>query len=367
MRRQTLKNAERFITPELKEFEDRALSSKSRALSREKALYEQLLERLNEQLGPLQDTAAAVSELDVLANLAERADTLRLCRPEFCQEQVFEVTEGRHLVVEQVLEQPFIANSTALNEHRRMLLITGPNMGGKSTYMRQNAVIALLAHIGSFVPATTARLGPIDRIFTRIGSSDDLASGRSTFMVEMTETANILHNATPRSLVLMDEVGRGTSTFDGLSLAWAAAVQLAREVRAFTLFSTHYFELTSLPQSCPTMANVHLDATEHQDHVVFLHNIQEGPANRSFGLQVARLAGIPAPVLAAAREKLRELEQGSRETAVPARASASPAQVDLFSAAPPHPVVSALEELQPDDLTPRQALEKLYELKAQLD
>ena len=367
VRRQTLKNAERFITPELKEFEDRALSSNSRALSREKALYEELLERLNEQLGPLQDTAAAVSELDVLANLAERADNLRLCRPEFCQEQVFEVTEGRHLVVEQVLEQPFIANSTALNERRRMLLITGPNMGGKSTYMRQNAVIALLAHIGSFVPATAARLAPIDRIFTRIGSSDDLASGRSTFMVEMTETANILHNATPRSLVLMDEVGRGTSTFDGLSLAWAAAVQLAREVQAFTLFSTHYFELTSLPQICPTMANVHLDATEHQDHVVFLHNIQEGPANRSFGLQVARLAGIPAPVLAAAREKLRELEQGAREPTVTARPGASPAQVDLFSAAPPHPVVSALEELQPDELTPRQALEKLYELKGQLD
>ena len=367
VRRQTLKNAERFITPELKEFEDRALSSKSRALSREKALYEELLERLNEQLGPLQDTAAAVSELDVLANLAERADNLRLCRPEFCQEQVFEVTEGRHLVVEQVLEQPFIANSTALNERRRMLLITGPNMGGKSTYMRQNAVIALLAHIGSFVPATATRLAPIDRIFTRIGSSDDLASGRSTFMVEMTETANILHNATPRSLVLMDEVGRGTSTFDGLSLAWAAAVQLAREVQAFTLFSTHYFELTSLPQICPTMANVHLDATEHQDHVVFLHNIQEGPANRSFGLQVARLAGIPAPVLAAAREKLRELEQGAREPTVPTRPGPSPAQVDLFSAAPPHPVVSALEELQPDELTPRQALEKLYELKGQLD
>ena len=367
VRRQTLKNAERFITPELKAFEDRALSSKSRALIREKALYEELLERLNQQLAPLQDSAAAVSELDVLANLAERADTLRLCRPQFCDEQVFEVTEGRHLVVEQVLEQPFIANSTALNEQRRMLLITGPNMGGKSTYMRQNAVIALLAHIGSFVPAAAARLAPIDRIFTRIGSSDDLASGRSTFMVEMTETANILHNATPRSLVLMDEVGRGTSTFDGLSLAWAAAVQLANEVRAFTLFSTHYFELTSLPRSCPTMANVHLDATEHQDHVVFLHNIQEGPANRSFGLQVARLAGIPAPVLAAAREKLRELEQGAREPTVTARPGASPAQVDLFSAAPPHPVVSALEELQPDELTPRQALEKLYELKGQLD
>ncbi|MBP6682714.1 MAG: DNA mismatch repair protein MutS, partial [Halioglobus sp.] len=250
-RRQTLKNAERYITPELKAFEDKALSSRSRALSREKALYEELLERLNEQLGPLQESAGAVSEIDVLANLAERADSLRLCRPQFCGDQVFEVTAGRHLVVEQVLQEPFIANNTLLDEQRRMLLITGPNMGGKSTYMRQNAVIALLAHIGSYVPATAVRLASIDRIFTRIGSSDDLASGRSTFMVEMTETANILHNATPRSLVLMDEVGRGTSTFDGLSLAWAAAVHLARTVQAFTLFSTHYFELTSLPQLCP--------------------------------------------------------------------------------------------------------------------
>ena len=228
----------------------------------------------------------------MLANLAERAENLELCAPQFCEEEVFEVTGGRHLVVEQVLDEPFIANDALLDTSRRMLLITGPNMGGKSTYMRQNAVLALLAHIGSYVPATAARLAPLDRIFTRIGSSDDLASGRSTFMVEMTETANILHNATPRSLVLMDEVGRGTSTFDGLSLAWASAVHLAREVRAFTLFATHYFELTALPELCPTMANVHLDATEHQDHVVFLHNIQDGPANRSFGLQVAwRAAG----------------------------------------------------------------------------
>jgi len=362
IRRQTLKNAERFITPELKEFEDKALSSKSRALAREKALYEELIERLNEQLAELQDTAAAVSEIDVLANLAERADNLSLCQPEFCAKQVFEISQGRHLVVEQVLEEPFIANDTLLDDSRRMLLITGPNMGGKSTYMRQNAVIALLAHIGSYVPATTARIAPIDRIFTRIGSSDDLASGRSTFMVEMTETANILHNATPRSLVLMDEVGRGTSTFDGLSLAWAAAVQLAQSVKAFTLFATHYFELTSLPEQCPTMANVHLDATEHQDHVVFLHHIQDGPANRSFGLQVAKLAGIPGPVLKAAADKLRELEKGEHTVS-----ATSPAQVDLFSAPGPHPVVEALENLDIDDLTPRQALEKLYELKARLD
>ena len=369
IRRQTLKNAERFITPELKEFEDKALSSKSRALTREKGLYEALLERLNEHLAALQDTAAAVSEIDVLANLAERADNLSLCQPEFCQEQVFEVIQGRHLVVEQVLDEPFIANDTLLNSQRRMLLITGPNMGGKSTYMRQNAVIALLAHIGSYVPASAAKLAPIDRIFTRIGSSDDLASGRSTFMVEMTETANILHNATPRSLVLMDEVGRGTSTFDGLSLAWAAAVQLAQSVKAFTLFATHYFELTSLPQQCTTMANVHLDATEYQDHVVFLHNIQEGPANRSFGLQVAKLAGIPGPVLQAAQEKLEELERGEQHpTDRGGRRAAAPSpQPDLFSAPAPHPVVKALDTLDIDSLTPRQALEKLYELKADLD
>ena len=243
-----------------------------------------------------------------------------------------------------------------------MLLITGPNMGGKSTYMRQNAVIALLAHIGSYVPATAAKLAPIDRIFTRIGSSDDLAGGRSTFMVEMTETANILHNATPRSLVLMDEVGRGTSTFDGLSLAWAAAVQLAQSVQAFTLFATHYFELTSLPEQCPTMANVHLDATEHQDHVVFLHNIQEGPANRSFGLQVAKLAGIPGPVLQAAQEKLLELERG-RAPHPPEQATPPPAQDDLFSSAR-HTRQWSAGSTGCGRADPRQALEKLYELKA---
>ncbi|MEZ5554910.1 DNA mismatch repair protein MutS [Haliea sp.] len=361
-RRQTLKNAERFITPELKAFEDKALSARSRALAREKMLYEALIETLNEQLAALQDTASAVAELDVLGTLAERAERLRLCQPEFTQEQVFEVEAGRHLVVEQVLEDPFIANDTLLNDQRRMLLITGPNMGGKSTYMRQNALIALLAHVGSFVPADRVRLSPMDRIFTRIGSSDDLASGRSTFMVEMTETANILHNATERSLVLMDEVGRGTSTFDGLSLAWAAAVQLARTVRAFTLFATHYFELTALPEQCPTMANVHLDATEHEDHVVFLHNIQEGPANRSFGLQVAKLAGIPDTVLRAAREKLQALERApGRGDPLPA-----PTQAELFASTEPHPAVSLLENTDPDALTPREALELLYRLRETL-
>jgi DNA mismatch repair protein MutS len=365
IRRQTLKNAERFITPELKEFEDKALSSKSRALAREKGLYEDLLEDLNTHLAPLQDTAAAVSEIDVLANLAERADNLDLCQPTFCDEQLFEVVAGRHLVVEQVLEEPFIANDTLLNSQRRMLLITGPNMGGKSTYMRQNAVIALLAHIGSFVPASTVKMAPLDRIFTRIGSSDDLASGRSTFMVEMTETANILHNATPRSLVLMDEVGRGTSTFDGLSLAWATAVQLAQSVKAFTLFATHYFELTTLPDQCSTMANVHLDATEYQDHIVFMHNIQEGPANRSFGLQVAKLAGVPSQVLSAAGEKLAELERGDGPS--PAQTAPPSPQSDLFGSPAPHPAVDLLETLDVDALSPRQALEQLYELKSQVD
>jgi DNA mismatch repair protein MutS len=242
-------------------------------------------------------------------------------------------------------------------------------MGGKSTYMRQTAVIVLLAHVGSFVPAQAARMAPVDRIFTRIGSADDLAGGRSTFMVEMTETANILHNASPRSLVLMDEVGRGTSTFDGLSLAWAAAVQLAEEVKAFTLFATHYFELTTLPEQCPTMANIHLDATEYQDHVVFLHHIQDGPASRSFGLQVAKLAGIPAPVLAAARDKLSELEAGGINTAL-SRSSQPPAvspQNDLFASAPPHPLISELDELDVDELTPRQALDLLYRFKSRLD
>jgi DNA mismatch repair protein MutS len=363
VRRQTLKNAERYITPELKEFEDKALSSRSRALAREKRLYDALLDSLNEQLLALQITATAVSDLDVLACLAERAENLSLCQPEFVTEHTLDIAGGRHLVVEQVLQEPFIANDCLLNKHRRMLLITGPNMGGKSTYMRQTAVITLLAHVGGFVPATSVRLAPVDRIFTRIGSSDDLAGGRSTFMVEMTETANILHNATPRSLVLLDEIGRGTSTFDGLALAWAAAVQLAQQVQAFTLFATHYFELTSLPEQCPTMANIHLDATEHQDHLVFLHNIQEGPANRSYGLQVAKLAGIPGSVLSAAKHKLAELEAG----APAGRAGPPPAQPDLFATPAPHPLLEQLENLDVDELSPRQALDILYQFKAGLE
>src|SRR5690554_3030583 len=271
IRRQTLKNAERFITPELKEFEDKALSAKSRALAREKALYDEVLETVAEQLAPLQDAAQALAELDVITTLAERADGLGLCRPQLTHEPGIHITGGRHLVVEQVTSAPFVPNDLLFNPDRHMLIITGPNMGGKSTYMRQAALIVLLAHIGSFVPAQEAHIGTVDRIFTRIGSSDDLAGGRSTFMVEMTETANILHNATARSLVLMDEIGRGTSTFDGLALAWACARHLAEQVRAYTLFATHYFEITSLPETVPGIANVHLNATEHKDNIVFLH------------------------------------------------------------------------------------------------
>ena len=358
IRRQTLKSTERFITPELKTFEDKALSSKSRALAREKLLYDQLLDMLVEQLGPLQECAMALSELDVLCNLAERAETLNFCRPEMLPTPGIDITEGRHPVVEQVLDDPFVANNVTFNVQRRMLIITGPNMGGKSTYMRQCALIVLLAHIGSFVPATTARIGLVDRIFTRIGSSDDLAGGRSTFMVEMTETANILHNATSESLVLMDEIGRGTSTFDGLSLAWACAQYLADSVRAFTLFATHYFELTHLPEQCHTVANVHLNATEHDDRIVFLHAVQEGPASQSYGLQVAQLAGVPRQVIQQARQKLAMLEQPAT-TPVPAVT----VQSDLFASAEPHPAVELIESTDPDNMSPRQAMELLYTLR----
>ena len=363
IRRQTLKNAERYITPELKNFEDKALSAKSRALAREKAIYDDLLEQLNGELIALQDSAAAIAELDVLSTLAERADALNLCQPELFDDEILDVRDGRHLVVEQVLDTPFIPNDVLFHGERRMLIVTGPNMGGKSTYMRQTALIVLLAHIGSYVPAKSARVGIVDQIFTRIGSSDDLAGGRSTFMVEMTETANILHNATARSLVLMDEIGRGTSTFDGLSLAWAAAVYLASKLRSFTLFATHYFELTQLPEQFPQAVNVHLDATEYNDHIVFLHTIQEGPASRSYGLQVAKLAGIPAPVIASAKRKLTELE-GEQSKAIAINPSTiAPLQPDLFAVVAPHPVIEQLRELDPDALTARQALDLLYELK----
>ncbi|WP_374978741.1 DNA mismatch repair protein MutS [Pseudomonas solani] len=367
IRRQTLKGAERFITPELKAFEDKALSAKSRALAREKMLYEELLEQLIEQLAPLQDTAAALAELDVLSNLAERALNLDLNRPRFVEEPCMRIVQGRHPVVEQVLDTPFVANDLSLDDTTRMLIITGPNMGGKSTYMRQTALIVLLAHIGSFVPAASCELSPVDRIFTRIGSSDDLAGGRSTFMVEMSETANILHNATDSSLVLMDEVGRGTSTFDGLSLAWAAAEHLAR-LRAYTLFATHYFELTVLPESEPVVANVHLNATEHNERIVFLHHVLPGPASQSYGLAVAQLAGVPADVIQRARQHLARLETTSLPHEAPKAVPGQPVppmQSDMFASLP-HPVLDELAKLQPDDLTPRRALELLYTLKARI-
>ena len=307
-RRQTLKGAERYITPELKAFEDKVLSAHERALNREKQLYEGLLDRLLEVLPELMRTASALAELDVLACFAERAMALNLSRPDFVDEPCIDIRGGRHLVVEQVIDAPFIANDLVLSERLRLLVITGPNMGGKSTYMRQAALIAILAHIGSFVPADSLRIGPIDRIFTRIGASDDLAGGRSTFMVEMTETATILNNATEHSLVLMDEIGRGTSTFDGLSLAWAAAHYMGEKVRAFTLFATHYFELTALSAEIPDCANVHLDATEHKGQLVFLHAVKPGPANRSYGLQVAALAGVPQVVVRRAKSYLATLE-----------------------------------------------------------
>ncbi|TRO42886.1 DNA mismatch repair protein MutS [Pseudomonas sp. ALS1279] len=367
IRRQTLKGAERFITPELKEFEDKALSAKSRALAREKMLYDELLERLIGHLAPLQDSAAALAELDVLSNLAERALNLDLNRPRFVDEPCMRIDQGRHPVVEQVLTTPFVANDLDLDDNRRMLIITGPNMGGKSTYMRQTALIVLLAHIGSFVPAAACELSLVDRIFTRIGSSDDLAGGRSTFMVEMSETANILHNASERSLVLMDEVGRGTSTFDGLSLAWSAAEHLAR-LRAFTLFATHYFELTVLPESEPVVANVHLSATEHNERIVFLHHVQPGPASQSYGLAVAQLAGVPGQVISRAREHLARLEATSLPHDLPRQAPGqpqAPMQSDLFASVP-HPLLEQLHKINPDDLTPRKALELLYTWKTQI-
>ncbi len=358
-RRQTLKNAERYITPELKTFEDKALSAQSRALAREKLLYEQLLDALNQHLGPLLDSAAAVAALDVLVNFAERGAALGFALPEITAAPGLEIRAGRHPVVERSIDTPFIANDLVLDDTRRMLIVTGPNMGGKSTYMRQIALIALLAHVGAGVPAERARIGLIDRIFTRIGSADDLAGGRSTFMVEMTEAANILHNASDRSLVLLDEIGRGTSTFDGLALAWACAVHLAREVRAFTLFATHYFELTALPEQAAGVANVHLDATEYRDRIVFLHSVREGPASRSYGIQVARLAGVPGAVIELARQELQRLEQGAQtRTAAPQ----PPAQADLF--APVDPLRAALAAADPDQLSPRAALDLLYRLQA---
>ncbi len=359
IRRQTLKGAERYITPELKGFEDKVLSARERALAREKGLYEELLDKLIVLLAALQISAGALAELDALTNLAERAERLKLSPPQLSTEPGLHIEAGRHPVVERVLDTPFTPNDLDLDATRRMLIITGPNMGGKSTYMRQIALIVLLAHIGSYVPAERAVIGPIDRIFTRIGAADDLAGGRSTFMVEMTETANILHNATAESLVLMDEIGRGTSTYDGLSLAWACAVQLATAIRAYTLFATHYFELTTLPEQFQGMANVHLDAVEHGDRIVFLHAVKNGPADRSYGLHVAALAGVPQAVITAARQRLQELEGQP----APVTQATMP-QLNLFTTVAPHPALTALADIRPDELTPRQALDLLYHLKS---
>ncbi len=366
-RRQTLKNAERYITPELKAFEDKALSAQDRALAREKLLYEAVLTALQDDLTKLQTIAWTVAHVDMLAAFADVALARDYACPEFSDEPGVFIEGGRHPVVENELAggESFIANDTRLDDGRRLLLITGPNMGGKSTYMRQTALIALMAHVGAFVPARRAVLGPLDQIFTRIGAADDLASGRSTFMVEMTESAAILHHATADSLVLMDEVGRGTSTFDGMALAFAICRHLVERNCAMTLFATHYFELTLLANEYPQLANVHLDAVEHGEKIVFLHAVEEGPANQSYGIQVAALAGIPGSVVKAAKRQLREFEQ---------RASINPLQPDLFAALPETPPIAAannlalerLTALDPEALTPRQALDALFELKSLL-
>ena len=362
-RKQTLKGAERYITPELKSFEDKVLSAREKSLSFEKALYDELLTILSDALIDLQHCANALSALDVLVNFAERAETLNWIQPVLTRENGIHIVGGRHPVVEQLSSIPFVPNDLDFSGDRRMLVITGPNMGGKSTYMRQAALIVLLAHIGCYVPAQSLTCGPIDKIFTRIGASDDLASGRSTFMVEMSETANILHNATSNSLILMDEIGRGTSTFDGLSLAWACADYLARHTRAFTLFATHYFELTTLAEEQAGIHNIHLDAMEHGDKIVFLHAVKDGPASQSYGLQVAALAGVPQSVIANAKNKLAQLENTAY---IEQQSHSEVNQFDLFTSRECHPAVVLLEEVDPDNLSPRQALDTLYRLKKML-
>lgn len=363
LRRQTLKAVERFIVPELKKFEDKVLSAKERSLAREKYIYENLLHNIAETLPELKTTAKSIAELDVLANFAERAITLQLNMPELSSETGIDIQAGRHPVVEATLDAPFVPNDITLNHNRRMLIITGPNMGGKSTYMRQVVLIVIMASIGSYVPAQSARIGPIDRIFTRIGAHDDLSSGRSTFMVEMTEAANILNNATANSLVLMDEIGRGTSTYDGLSLAWTFAEYLANEKKALTLFATHYFEMTALPDTNHCIKNVHINAAEHGDKIVFLHNVQEGPASKSYGLQVAQLAGVPKEVIQNAHKKMRRLEQSNPHTVdvreIQQLALSFPAETDEAA----ETLKKAISMLELDTMTPRQALDALYELK----
>ncbi|RJX32191.1 MAG: DNA mismatch repair protein MutS [Oxalobacter sp.] len=372
-RRQTLKNAERYITPELKAFEDKALSAQERALAREKLLYDALLQNLAPHISVLQTIAQSLAQLDVLATLAEHAARNNWCAPQWVSEPSIAIVQGRHPVVEGHIER-FIANDCDLSEARKFLLVTGPNMGGKSTYMRQTALIVLLAYIGSYVPAANATIGSIDRIFTRIGAADDLAGGRSTFMVEMTESAAILNGASEHSLVLMDEVGRGTSTFDGLALAWAIARHLIETTKSFTLFATHYFELTQLPDAHPTAANVHLSAVEHKDSIVFLHAVQPGPASQSYGLQVAQLAGVPQAVIRAARKHLALLESQSMQSSAQfdlfsvAQTHVEPVPIEMESVAPPSDPVAtallqALTHVDPDALSPRDALETLYHLK----
>ena len=366
-RRQTMKNAERFITPELKEFEDKALSAGERALAREKSLYEVLLDQLLPHVPALHTMARAVAELDVLCTNALNAVRFNLVPPVFTADDRITIQGGRHLVVESQVES-FIANDCDLSRSRQLLLITGPNMGGKSTYMRQVAQIVLLAHTGSFVPAIHAEIGIVDQIMTRIGASDDLAGGRSTFMVEMTEAAAILNSATSSSLVLVDEIGRGTSTFDGLALAHAIARHLAESTRCYCLFATHYFELTHLNAELPNLANVHLDAVEMKDKIVFLHKLESGPANRSYGLQVAQLAGVPKSVIRAARKHLDKLETSETTAARQNNLQGSlfvPPTMSVEVA--PHPLLDALADLKPDELSPREALEKLYALKVLSD
>jgi len=357
-RRQTLKNAERYITPELKQYEEQVLSAQGKALALEKSLYDELFDLLEPDLAALSVAANALAELDVLANLAERAETLNYVAPELSEQPGIHITAGRHPVVEVIQKQPFCANDLQF-EPQRLLVITGPNMGGKSTYMRQSALIVILAFMGSFVPADKAVIGPIDQIFTRIGASDDLAAGRSTFMVEMNESANILNNATEQSLVLMDEVGRGTSTFDGLALAWSCAEKLVRDIGAYTLFATHYFEMTQLPAQYEAAANVHLDAIEHGDQIVFLHQLKKGAASQSYGLQVAQLAGVPLDVIQAARQKLQQLE---KHQSVADQIETPPPQPDLFTSESSL-IAQKLSAVDPDELTPKQALELCYALK----
>ena len=364
VRRQTLKGAERYIIPELKAFEDKILSAGDKALAREKQLYEMLLQDLNGQLKALQTSAQALAELDVLVNFAFKAEQLNLTRPTLTAAPGLVIKQGRHLTVEALTDTPFIPNDSIFNDQRRLQIITGPNMGGKSTFMRQTALIAILAHIGCYVPAESAEIGLIDRIFTRIGASDDLTSGRSTFMVEMTETAHILHHASEQSLILMDEIGRGTSTFDGLSLAWAIAEHMAKNIKGYCLFATHYFELTSLTEQFSNTVNIHLDAVEHHDKIVFLHQVQEGAASQSYGLQVAALAGVPQAVIQRAKQILHELEnQSVKQQQTPALVQQNEIQYDLFNFTEPHPILAKLEGISPDEMTPKQAHDLLYELK----